>query len=416
MLDPSATYHVPNSVAYTDWQERAAIAQRSILGRHLATSFFLPGTATAVTAWPYPLKYRITGPWHFWWQAHLIDCVIDAAERQPSLRTTTLVRRLIRTHYHVNGRRWRHNPYYDDLAWIGLAVQRARNHGLIRGYQRRLTKLATYFWKAYNPAYAIPWRVGEDFWNTPANAPIAIFLARQGDTESVNKARILADWMDQNLRITDGPYAGLYADGLRLDDGEERRLDYIFTYCQGVALGAELELARRSGGNKQLIHLDRVCNLVEACARSLAMEDGVLTAGGGGDGGLFKGIFMRYLAEVAEKLPDPLIANDAVPPARIATVKRTAKEMVLRNAEAAWQTATWLDNYEGQKGGVLFSNKWSRKARLPLSVAELKESGKRAKKVAGAVQSSEISEQDLSTQLSGWMAIEAAARLKRLVV
>ena len=90
--------------------------------------------------------------------------------------------------------------------------------------------------------------------------------------------------------------------------------------------------------------------------------------------------------------------------------------MVLRNAEAAWLSAKWLENFEGAKGGVLFSDKWSRKARLPLTVEEIVEEDGKGKKVDGAVRSSKVSEQDLSTQLSGWMAIEAAARLDRLGV
>jgi len=410
----SSDFDLPNSVAYTRWQERAAIAERSILGRHLVRSFFLPGTATGVTSWPYELKERITGSWHFWWQAHFIDCVIDAYERKPNWKRKRIVRRMISTHYNVNGRRWRRNEYYDDLAWIGLAVQRARNLGIVRGFGFRLRWLADHFWKAYNPKYAIPWKQGENFWNTPANAPIAIFFARSAESELVKKSRVLADWMYEVLRFQEGPYKGLYADGLRLIDGQEKRIDYVFTYCQGVAMGAELELAMRSGGHKQLVHLGRVCELVESCATSLAQTDGVLTAGGGGDGGLFKGILMRYLAEVAEKLPEPVVPTDDIPPERLAKVKLTAKQMVMRNADAAWMSAKWLEGFEGEKGGVLFSDKWSRKARLPLTVTEISDTDATGQKVNGAVRSSKVPEQDLSTQLSGWMAIEAAARLDRL--
>jgi len=47
-------------------------------------------------------------------------------------------------------------------------------------------------------------------------------------------------------------------------------------------------------------------------------------------------------------------------------------------------------------------------------VAQLDKKSGRATKVDGAVGSSAIAEQDLSTQLSGWMAVEAAARLVRM--
>lgn len=405
----SELHTAPSWARTTDWQKRAAIAERSVLGRHVVRSFFLPFTATGMSAWPYLFRERFSGSWNFWWQAHLIGCMVDAVGREETPRSRRLLRRLARTHYRLNGRGWRHNPYFDDLAWVAVAVQRAERRGYVQGYEKALQEVREKFEKACNPQYGIPWRVGEDFWNTPANGPAAIFFARCGDKQGQDLAEQICDWMYRSLQLKDGPYQGLYADGLRLVDGKEQRVDKIYTYCQGVAMGAEMELALHSEGPTQQEHLRRVCEIVEACERSLLSPTGVVLAGGGGDGGLFKGILMRYLADVARRMPE-VEAAPGVPlwDGRLQQVQQAAARMVMRNAKAAWETAAWLPE------GMLFSAKWNDFAQLPLRVAQLDKKSGRATKVDGAVGSSAIAEQDLSTQLSGWMAVEAAARLVRM--
>lgn len=398
------------------WSERAAIAETSIVERHLRRAHGLPWTQTAITTWPYTTRERFTAPWHFWWQAHLIDCLIDAAERAETPERLRRVRRAARTHYYINGAWWRFNLYYDDLAWIGLAIQRGRTLGYLSGYQRPLRWLRKHLAQAENPNYALPWRKGEAFWNTPANGPAAIFFARTSTPQGVATAQRLCEWMHDRLLITQGPRAGLYADGLRKDpDGTERRVDYTFTYCQGVVLGAELELARRTAGEEQLTHLRRIIHLVEACHKHLTDDNGILTAGGGGDGGLFKGILIRYLAELAIQLPQcaqGLDEEDVLQ--QVERASRTAVDIVMRNAQAVWSSARVCNG----ASGVIFSAQWNRPAAAPLT-AQQKREARRARadidgeKIDGAVRSAAIAEQDLSTQLSGWMAVEAAARLER---
>ena len=50
---------------------------------------------------------------------------------------------------------------------------------------------------------------------------------------------------------------------------------------------------------------------------------------GDGDGGLFKGILMRYLADVAVRLPGDSPANRAT--------KKLAARMVMASAESVWE-------------------------------------------------------------------------------
>jgi len=42
----------------------------------------VPGTRIGRVRWPRPLFIH-PWPWHYWWQAHLLDCLVDAHHRAP---------------------------------------------------------------------------------------------------------------------------------------------------------------------------------------------------------------------------------------------------------------------------------------------------------------------------------------------
>ena len=129
-------------------------------------------------------------------------------------------------------------------------------------------------------------------------------------------------------------------------------------------LGLETELAVRTGEAR---HAARVHRLVAAVNTHMASA-GVLAGAGGGDGGLFAGIAARYLALVATTLPGDL-PNDIA-------ARRTARELVLSSAESAW-------NFRQISAGLpVFGPCWDRHA--------------------------QVTDRDLSVQLSGWMVLEAA--------
>ena len=161
-----------------------------------------------------------------------------------------------------------------------------------------------------------------------------------------------------------------------------------YTYCQGVVLGLETELAKRTGAEARERHKMRVHRLVAAVNEQMAPA-GVLKGAGGGDGGLFSGITARYLALVATDLPgdsaDDVVARDT------ARTHRAGQ-----SAKSAWDYRQTVD------GLPVFAAFWDRDAELPTA------GGRQAQFVGGAVDGSEIPERDLSVQLSGWMLMEAA--------
>ena len=359
------------------WANRAASSEAAVTNRHLKRLWGLPGTQLGVVAWPAARKQTLFGTWHYWWQAHLLDCLVDAQLRDPQPERLTRINRQIRGHRIRNNGRWT-NDYYDDMAWLALALERSGRLCDI-GRPKALHRLADQFLNSWVPedGGGIPWRKQDQFFNAPANGPAAIFLARH-DRE--RRAQQMADWIDETLI---DPETHLVFDGVKA--GSLVRAQY--TYCQGVVLGLEVELANRTDDPE---HGQRVHRLV-AAVREQMTTDGVIRGAGGGDGGLFNAILARYLAFVATDLPGATPEDERT--------RATARDLVLTSARSAWDYRQTVD------GLPLFGAFWDRGAVVPQSVTG------DAQFVEGAVNASEIAERDLSVQLSGWMLMEAAHTL-----
>src|ERR1700751_3050147 len=251
------------------WANRAASSEAAVAQRHLKRLWALPGTQLGVVAWPSTRRDRLFGTWHYWWQAHLLDCLIDAQLRDPKPERRVKINRQVRSHRGRNNFRWT-NSYYDDMAWLALALERAAR---LVGVQRRraLPKLTDQFVKAWVPedGGGIPWRKQDQFFNAPANGPAGIFLARYPDR--LERAEQMGDWIDRTLI---DPETHLVFDGIK--GGSLVRAQY--TYCQGVVLGLETELAARTEDDD---HAQRVHRLVAAVDKEMA-PDGVINGAGGG--------------------------------------------------------------------------------------------------------------------------------------
>jgi predicted alpha-1,6-mannanase (GH76 family) len=356
------------------WANRAASAEAAVATRHFARLWSLPATQLGVCGWPSTRNERLFGSWNYWWQAHLLDCLVDAQARDPQPDRRHPLDRQLRGHRLRNTGRWI-NDYYDDMAWLALAIERA---GRLGGVERRgaLRTLTNQFTSAWMPEHGggIPWRKQDRFFNAPANGPAGIFLARNGD---VPRAQLMADWIDETLI---DPETGLVFDGIK--EGSLVRAQY--TYCQGVVLGLETELAARTHDER---HAPRVHRLVAAVRDHMA-PGGVLKGTGGGDGGLFGGITARYLALVATTLPVGTPDDQ--------TARDTARQLVLASARSAWDLRQTVD------GLPLFGADWAKAASIPTI------GGAVGQFVGGAVSASAVPERDLSVQLSGWMLMEAA--------
>ncbi len=355
--------------------QRAAEAERLVLSRFVGSYRQVPGTrlgrAAAPTDEVVTARFAIHGrdPLNYWWQAHLIDAIVDGGWRRirtgdaaGARRSATLGHRVLATVWLGNGVTLR-NHFYDDMAWLALAVDRLaaleqhlwltwRHASLVPARRTLLRQLL----QARDGSGGVVWSKDRDFLNVPAAGPVALHLARTGHTR---KARTILEWILRELGDTT---RGLVLDGVRRDGTVVRD---IYTYNQGTTLAALLELGEPHDLERaaDLVHAVED-HLTEACGRPAG-----LVTHGGGDGGLFTGILVRYLAMAAEHSG---LDSEA---------RHVAAGLVSATSDALWagrDPVTGLFPTSDTGGGVAY------------------EGGHRV---------------ELSTQLQAWMVVEAAALL-----
>lgn len=390
------------------WAHRAALAEAAVNDRHASRVWGLPRTNIAVVSWPPNSKDRLLFHWHYWWQAHYLDCLVDAVLRQPTKARRQIVGNTMRGIRLRNHAPLRDNRYYDDKAWLALAMGRAEAVDKLP-HAKQLGELRANIFAGIDPiAGVLPWRTGETFFNVPANGPAAILMARNGRVE---QAMSIVDWAFDNLLDDDG----LIMDGIRMRMTGPETVTNIHPYNQGTIMGACLEivlaLRERIGldvyeplENAAPKHAEtahdiarysaRIRDLVQAVAIQGATPGGVIKwETGDGDGGLFKGILTRYLADVAVRLPADSAANRAA--------RKLSKRLVTNSSEALWSHRLEVD------GLPVFGTDWTQNARLPHNY------GSGPNSLGSAVGVIRIAERDLSVQLSAWITLEAAARAHR---
>ena len=386
------------------WAHRADLAESAINERHGSRVWGIPRTNLAVVSWPPTTKERLFQRWHYWWQAHYLDCQVDAALRRATRARRTRIRDTITGIRIRNLSKLTKNNYYDDKAWLALAMDRAGHLDKVSPTKALAPLEENIVAGVDSLTGVLPWRTGETFYNVPSNGPAAIMMARTG---RLAQAREITDWMFDHLLNDDG----LMMDGLRMRMHGPEIVENLHPYCQGVALGACLEISlalREQAGfdhtdeivdvhdaeraDEAMIYLTRIRGLVQAVAVHMATPAGVIDWDtGDGDGGLFKGILVRYLADVAVRLPADSPANRAV--------KKIAARLVTASAHSVWNRRLEVD------GLPVFATDWTADARLPHNY------GLAPSTLPEAIGVIRIDERDLSVQLSGWMLLEAAARV-----
>ena len=293
--------------------DRAGVVEGVIRRRFLRRLLgVVPGTRIGRVRWPRPVPVR-PWPWH-WWQAHLLDCLVDAQRRAPNPVRAMEIAALTRS---VRLRNFGFGPMITSTTSPGLdspcsgpgrwpaGPPHQRWQRSPRGCRLVDSRRGRGIW----------WRRGDNFKNAPANGP-AILAARVGNVEF---AGAITDWMTTTLV---DPESGLVRDGVRLNpDGSIQAVETMtYTYCQGVYLGACVELVELDGHSRWA---ERAAAVLDAIATRMAGPDDVLPGfDDGGDGGLFNGILARYLTDAAVRRPE---------------LTPVATRLVLASADAAWR-------------------------------------------------------------------------------
>lgn len=306
----------------------------------------------------------------YWPNAHGLHILIDGYLRTGDQSYLSKMKDLLVGIESKNGGTYS-NVFNDDMLWLGNACVRAYNATNDELYK----DVAEFLWSDILLSYSevlgggITWKKDTpNLKNAVSNGP-AITLAMRlyeldENPEYLDWAKKLYAWEKENLV---DPQTELVWDNIKLEDNGDIVIqkDWIFTYNVGTWIGAGLRLYEATGEDQYL-------NNALRAGRSLMKSpelttNGILRDEGQGDGGLFKGILIRYFtdlimqAEVSEADREDFI------------------DFFTYNAETFYNNGLSRPN-------MLSSSNWNS---LPTE------------------------DTDLSTQLSGVMLIEAAAKLEK---
>jgi len=298
----------------------------------------------------------------YWWHAHVMDVLADGLVRTGDKGYEERLHRMLGAVKKYNGGTL-HHYMYDDMEWMALALLRAWDATGEGVYKLAVLDLWEDIKTAWNDTMGggMAWNKNRLYYkNTPANCPASILASRLyhrfGAEDDFRWAKRIYQW---NKEVLVDPETGFVWDGInRQEDGKIDK-DWRYTYCQGVFIGAAVELYRNTGDRAYLGDAERTAR---ASIKQFAdPQTGILPDEGDGDCGLFKGIYVRYLGELL-KVRDGL---------------SDVRDLIMKNAETLWDVGR--DPCTG-----LFGRYWGNK---PSPVLEL------------------------STHLSGIMLIEMATVL-----
>ena len=285
-------YEIGKDKRTYDWSALADAAQATLINDFWATY----GTGKYLKQSYHINSSLINSGFNYWWMAHGLDVFVDGYSRTLNLSYKTKMTQLYNGMSSWGGGSL-HNSYYDDMEWMGLACLRAYQATNGSEWKSRAITLWNWIKGGWTEVHygGIMWEASHtDSKNACSNAPAAILAARlyklTNDQAYLDWAIKIVDWMDTYLIF---PTTGLVKDGYANEN-----TGWTFTYNQGTWIGACMELYTITGEQKYLDKALRTCDYI-VNDRTKFSPYGILSNGeGGGDGGLFKGIFMRYLSQM----------------------------------------------------------------------------------------------------------------------
>ncbi|TKC61262.1 glycosyl hydrolase family 76 [Pedobacter hiemivivus] len=232
---------------------------------------------------------------NYWWNAHALDVLIDAYNRTKDPKYLTKMDNLLAGCYVKNGNTY-WNTFYDDMEWWALACLRAYDATKDEKYKTMARQYWTWIKVGWSEVKngGIAWASGsKDSKNACSNAPAVIIAAKlyqlDNNPDDLVWAKKIYSWLKT--------YVVESSRGLVWDAYGNSSEDNIYTYNQGTWVGAGLELYKIT--NEQVYLNDAIRNVNYVMNDQVKFSPkGVLKGENTGDGGLFKGIFIRYMAQM----------------------------------------------------------------------------------------------------------------------
>ncbi|TKC09877.1 glycosyl hydrolase family 76 [Pedobacter polaris] len=238
---------------------------------------------------------------NYWPNAHVMDVLNDGFVRTKNDVYKQRMVSLLAGIRETNGNTLSNN-FYDDMEWLSLSTLRAYQTTGDVNFLNAAKVLWTDIKTGRNNIQGdgIAWRKTQLYYkNTPANAPAIIFAARlyqlEKDAADLQIAKELYTWLKGKLI---DPASGIAWDGVNANQNGEIDKN-LYTYNQGVFVGAGLELYKATG---EIAYLNDAMRTANATMKNLSLSPGgLLKNEGQGDGGLFKGILVRYFTLLVQE-------------------------------------------------------------------------------------------------------------------
>ncbi len=306
---------------------------------------------------------------NYWFNAHVLDVLVDGYLRTNDKDYLIKMKNLLRGIKVMNRSYWQ--VYVDDMAWLGISSMNAWKATGDNEYKDVAIYILSEIRKAHTPVLGggLQWRFdqpnGKNACSTAPGGILALRLYAADKKEAdLIFAKELFEWELKNLL---NPTNYLIWDNLSLDaNGNKILTEWMFTYNVGTFIGMARDLYVNTGEQK---YLDIAVRSARASVTSSDMVKGkMFLESGDHDGGLFKGILVRYLTE--------LVYTEGITLA----FKNTVIDFLNYNATLLYEEGTT------PFPGVLASAVWNKRPERP---------------------------QDLSTQLSAMMLAETIAKFDR---
>jgi predicted alpha-1,6-mannanase (GH76 family) len=237
---------------------------------------------------------------HYWPQAHALDVMLDAYARTGDSYYLPFIHQWFEGVPVKNGGNFL-NRYIDDMEWNALAMLRAYQ---LTGDEKFLEAVDVLWgdirahWNE-NAGGGLMWEKQDPFGkNACSNGPAAILAARlfreKKNFDDLEWAKRIYHW--QRNTLFDEQSGAIWDNIKQSDEGLKINKNWIFTYNQGTFIGAATELFNLTGDS---LYLQDAIKATDYTLESLINQaDGLLKDEGGHDGGLFKGIFIRYFTQL----------------------------------------------------------------------------------------------------------------------
>lgn len=260
-------------------------------------------------------SYPVNSPGNnYWWQANAIDALAEGVQLHLHAPCSAVIRALFHS---LSAGGTLLTQYFDDEDWMGVGLLHAFRATRDREYLDAAQELfADVYRHGWSPQGGIRWSRDSDYRNTAANATAALLGASlylvTGNQADVAEAERIYRWEWTHLVASDGTVW----DGWL--HGAPNKSPYSYNY--GTVIGASIRLWQAT---RDPVYLRRAELLAARSVQELTAFPPsflLLLPEGQGDGGLFHGIYVRYLVWLV-----PLDPRD-----------RLYRRLIQQNAERVW--------------------------------------------------------------------------------